>query len=395
MAIKLPLLSAHEVSSGMASSAAILLILGTIGLVVLGLTFAVALATLRRKPRPQSGRRAGISVLKPLKGVEARLEENLIAVLTQDHPEFEVLFAAEDPLDPALTVARSVCARFPHVRTAVLVGQVREGLNPKVRLLRELEKSAQYPFLLISDSNVCPGPSYLRELQDRQTESGAALVHCLLGSTTPEGLADDLERLQLATWVVPTVSLTSLCRRPVVIGKSMLLAREALNRVGGFEAVRDVLAEDHILGELLTKGGETIALSPYLLPVSSVGRGFRGFWNRYVRWGQMQKTIAPIAFVMTLFVQPMPYLALAAWRGSSLQAGLAFGLIGLKASLDFYLLIRVGGRITPRILVAWLVKDILFVATWFASLLSRTVSWRGQRMLVGSGSRLSPLATSR
>jgi len=385
-------LSAHEVSSDMASSAAMLLILGASGLAILSFTFAVALWTQRRKPSAVTGPRAGISVLKPLKGVDGRLEENLIAVLCQDHPEFEVLFAAEDPLDPALAVARAVCARFPRVKTKVLVGEVKEGLNPKVRLLRELEQHARYPFLLISDSNVCPSPTYLSEVQDRQVESGAALVHCLLGSTKPETFADDLEQVQLATWVVPTVALTSLFQHPVVIGKSMLLERETLNRAGGFAAVRDVLAEDHILGQLITKqAGGTIALSPYLLPVSSVGRGFRGFWNRYVRWGQMQKTIAPVAFVMTLLVQPTPYLALAALRGSALQLGLALGLMGLRAGFECYLVIRAGGRLTARKFVAWFCRDMLFFAIWVASLLRRTVSWRGQRLLVGSGSRLSPV----
>src|SRR6202161_1538936 len=62
-----------------------------------------------------------VSVLKPVHGLEPRLKENIESFFRQDYPTFEILFAADEADDPALEVVREVCARYPQIRTRVLV----------------------------------------------------------------------------------------------------------------------------------------------------------------------------------------------------------------------------------------------------------------------------------
>ena len=62
-----------------------------------------------------------VSVLKPVHGLEARLKENIESFFRQDYPDYEILFAADEANDAALDVVREVCARYPQIRSRVLV----------------------------------------------------------------------------------------------------------------------------------------------------------------------------------------------------------------------------------------------------------------------------------
>lgn len=329
-----------------------------------------------------------ISILKPLKGVEQGLEENLRALFEQDYPIFEVLFAAEDNSDPALEVARRVSAEFPERPVRILGGRAAAGLNPKVRLLQVLEQLASFDLVLVSDSNVRPGPHYLRALAWKQRQTGAALVHSLLGGSSGQSLGARLEDMQLSGWIAASVSFTDRYGDPVVIGKSMLLERHALSEVGGFPKVSDILAEDYILGRRLRQAGHTVALCADPLQVITSGRGIKDFFNRHVRWGQMQRTIHPLAFFVSLLAQPLPFLVVGAALAQGPWRCAALGILGFKWTAELFVARRVAGRLSPWTAALLPLKEGLFVAVWCTALVKRTVHWRGNRMLVGSGSRL-------
>src|SRR5262245_30917466 len=62
-----------------------------------------------------------VSVLKPVHGMETQLRENLESFFRQDYPSYEILFAADEEDDAALSLAREISTRFPHVRCRILV----------------------------------------------------------------------------------------------------------------------------------------------------------------------------------------------------------------------------------------------------------------------------------
>ena len=61
-----------------------------------------------------------VSILKPVCGLDADFAEAIRSHATQDYPEFEILFAAADPDDPALAEIEHLRSTFPGCRIRVV-----------------------------------------------------------------------------------------------------------------------------------------------------------------------------------------------------------------------------------------------------------------------------------
>lgn len=64
----------------------------------------------------------GVSILRPLKGIDANLFENLESSFKQDYPNFEILLSVADEHDEALPVVRELISRYPNVDAKVIIG---------------------------------------------------------------------------------------------------------------------------------------------------------------------------------------------------------------------------------------------------------------------------------
>jgi len=381
---------------------------GLLALLVTLAAYAVTRSAVAAEAR-RTGEVAGgeelpaLSVLKPLKGVDDGLYDNLAALARQDYPRFELVFGTEDPRDPALAVVARLAAEHPSVPIRVAAGAPPLGLNPKVTNLASLARRASHDLVLISDSNVRPAPGYLRAMvaaRDRAPRPPAALVSSLLAGAAaatpgaPRGAV--LEDLHLGTFVAAGVATAAAARQPCVVGKSMLFRLSDLERLGGWRRVADVLAEDYVLGRQVHRAGGGVALSAHVLPVIAGRRRVRDFLARHLRWCQMRCRIHPAAYAAEVLLNPTLPLAVAALLfaagGAALPAALAVAGIAVKTAADGLLLSRLVGRRVRLRHLAWVpVKDLLIAAVWLAAPFVGTVAWRGTRLRIGAGSRLSPL----
>lgn len=343
-----------------------------------------------------------VSVLKPLKGADAELYENLASLARQDYPSFEIVLGAEDSMDPALAVARRVKRNYPHVPITIVAGGRPIGHNPKVNNLAQLAGVARHDWMLVSDADVRADAGYLRALAAETRNPRVGLVSSIIASVGERTLGSTLDGLHMNGFVAAVVaSADVLAGHPCVVGKSMLLRRSDLLRLGGFEVVKDVLAEDYVLGQLYRRAGFTVALSGHPVHAVSTERPFGSFFDRHVRWGQMRRQIAPWHHLGEPLLLPTPWLvgaaavALASAHGRGRPVGVVLGvtLLGILTRCVSDALQTKALRGTfPHLADVPLVpvKDLVAVLSWAVSGVRSTVQWRGSVMRIGPGSVLSP-----
>jgi ceramide glucosyltransferase len=354
------------------------------------------LAPRRRRAAGPDAPCPGVSILKPLCGVDDRLEENLERFAFLDYREYEVVLGVRDTGDAAWPVALRAVRRWPHrFRAVVQAGE--PGLNPKVNQLVGLARAARHDLLVISDSNVRVPAGYLSEIADALSDPAVGLVTHPVAGEGEERLGSLLDHLHLAGGVSPgMVASKRLAGQDIVVGKSMAMRRSDVDALGGFEAVKDVLAEDFVLGRWVgARLGKRVHLARTPVVNVSERRTVRDFYARYARWSVMQrKAVGTPVYLSQLLLNPVALGLAAALATGTSAAALGFLLLcAAKAAIDgsSARLLRPGGFGAADLLLVP-AKDLLLAAAWLHGLVRDDVTWRGNRLRVLRGTRLAPLA---
>ena len=364
------------------------------GLVLYGLQL-VALVLHRRAPARAPRLRRGISILKPLCGLDDDLVANLECFAALDYAPYELLLGVRDRHDAAHPVAVAFARRFPR-RVRVVLQRGTPGLNPKVNQLATLARAARHELIVVSDSNVRVAPGYLDEIAAHLEDPRVGLVTHPIAGIGEQRIGSLMDNLHLCASVgAGMIGAKRVVGKDIVVGKSMALRKTDLAALGGFEAFADVLAEDYLLGKKVSATlDKRVVVGKAPVRNVSERRDARDFYRRYRRWSVMhcQCIGGPVYAAQALLNPTM--VAVAGWLAH--PSLITLGGVGVAAALKLAydgaaLTMLRGGRPPLATVVASPAKDALLACAWAVGLWRREIDWRGNRLRVLPGTRLQPV----
>jgi ceramide glucosyltransferase len=180
-----------------------------------------------------------------------------------------------------------------------------------------------------------------------------------------------------------------LGRQPIIVGKSVMVEREALETFGGFAYFKDYLAEDFLIGEAFKKSGFRVSTNCTWVTSVSQTATVKGVFMRLSRWAKLRYRLRTPVYLLEVLLNPV-VVGLAGWaalgrRGWVVPAAAA----GLKIGLEYINFLAVNTedrrRVRNHLLfpAAVLAKDLLLFAVYLTPFFSRQVEWRGGRIAIG------------
>jgi ceramide glucosyltransferase len=311
-----------------------------------------------------------ISILKPLYGFEARLEANLTSLARSATDNVQVLCGVRDPNDAALAVVARVKAAFPQCRIEVVVDPRVHGHNLKVSNLINLYERATGDVIVIADSDILVSDDYVARVTAPLSDSRVGLVTCMYRGRASNAFISRLGSLFIDTWFIPSVRVAShLGDRSFGFGATLALRRDTLEAIGGLACMKDQLADDYWLGELIHRLGLSTVLSRVIVETDIAEASFSDLWLREIRWMRTIRSLNPVGFAATFITHTFPMLLLALLIDHS-DAVVAVAAIGLLA--------RIGLQRRAAEPALWLLplRDTLSLIEWAFALTGRTVTWR-------------------
>ncbi|GJJ11960.1 hypothetical protein Clacol_006198 [Clathrus columnatus] len=373
----------------------------------------------------------GVSIIRPLKGLDANLFENIESSLKQDYPKFEVLLAVAKEDDQAVPVVRDLLEKYPGVDATLVIGmfivllrsQCEEivGVNPKVNNLMRPFRKAKHDILWIIDSNIqvthdalaravdALDPPESSFLPDKQGRRRIGLIHHVpLAFTTEDFLGARIEEAFLNTnHAKMYLALNALKIDSCVVGKSNLYRKSDVNRLTatlkplsnhsnnnlpiseecGLPAFARFLAEDNTIASALWHELDVRHDLSCDVALNAIGdMNLSGYIWRRIRWIRVRKHMVLAATLLEPLTESVLLGLLSAWAARSLLSvpywiflPLHF-ILWLALDLDvFSTLAEKPLSFSMSFIQAWVYRELLAFPIWFFAVFGNEVEWRGQR----------------
>jgi len=207
-----------------------------------------------------SGSWPGVTLFKPVRGLESETRECLASFLHQDYPTFQVLFGVSEAADPVVEALRELKEGSPQ-EVEIIFCDRRLSHNPKVNVLRQLEPHARHEVWVVADGDVKVGRDFLAVAVAALKEQGGGLLSCPYRAGRADTLGARLEALTISADFIPSVAVAHYVEGVrFALGAAMVFHRDDLRRLGGFAALGDYLADDYQLGWQMHQAGRKVTL---------------------------------------------------------------------------------------------------------------------------------------
>jgi ceramide glucosyltransferase len=318
-----------------------------------------------------------VSILKPLAGLDLNLESNLRTFFEQDYPAFEILLAVRNENDAAVPTVQKLQREYPNVPSRLVLTGEPHSPNPKVHSLDRMMAAAANDLIVMSDSDIRVTPSLLRTIAAEFQENKVAIATCPYRAIPGPSLWSRLEATGMNTdfWGSALVA-RMLEGMHFAVGPTIAARRSVLQSIGGFERLRNYLAEDFVMGKFAAEAGHGVILSSYVIEHHIGDANLQENIAHRLRWNRSTRRSRPAGYAGQLFTMPLPLalilLAAAPWL---------WPIVAVTAFIRAAAAYTVSARVL-RARTNWLLlplEDVIGFCFWIAGFFGNTISWRNRR----------------
>ncbi|HTR36982.1 MAG TPA: bacteriohopanetetrol glucosamine biosynthesis glycosyltransferase HpnI [Bryobacteraceae bacterium] len=347
------------------------------------IALAAALNHLRQTAYPKPAAQP-VSILKPVHGRHPGFYEAILSHAVQRYPDFEILFGVAQPDDAARGDIERLIREFPGVPIRLIECKTLAP-NAKVGSLIDLAREARHSILIVNDADISVPADYIERVTAPLGNAGVGLVTCLYRAEAHDW-PNRFEALAIATEFAPS---TLVARWFGVsefgLGSTLAFRASDLARIGGFEAIRDYIADDYQLGSKLHGLGLRNVISEVVVSTRLATGSWRAAWDHQLRWARTIRLSRGGYFGL-----PVTFATL--WCLAAALAGLwwvALALLALRIAM------AVGaGWFVLRSPIVWKycyaipARDFWGVSVWAAGLFGDTVVWGRERLRLDREGRI-------
>lgn len=359
-----------------------LLCLASLGYLVFAVSAVELFNHRRKKSNPTQDFQPAVSILKPVYGLDPELIENLRSFCQQDYPEYQIIFGVQDKNDPAIPSIEKVIKEFSHINVSYIIDSRIYGTNHKVSNLINIYPLAKHDYLLIADSDMRVPANYLSEVMAPFADSEVGAVTCLYSGSARGKLASSLNAMFINEWFLPSV-LISRILQPIkfCLGATMIVRRELLDEIGGFKSLSNYLADDYMLGKLISGLGYKIHLSNFIVENIVEEASLKDLLLHELRWARTLRRVEPWGYIFTFLTDTFVVSTLTAITFYLTTQNLGLSLIPVLLVLMARIFLHVRTKSITGSTSAgsiWLIplRDFLSFSIRIISFTGTSVHWR-------------------
>jgi ceramide glucosyltransferase len=361
-----------------AAAVALLILLASTGMFSL-LSIVAALRYLSVRPRV-AGDPPPISILKPLAGLDPGLESNLRTFFEQDYSTFEILFAVRDAEDPAAAVVEKLRAEYSRVASRLLIAGEAPYSNAKVYSLDRMLAAAANDLVVMSDSDTRVTPVLLRRIAAEFEDRKVGVATCPYRAIAGASFWSKLEAIGMNTdFMAGILVARMILGMQFAVGPTIAARRSVLESIGGFDRLKNYLAEDFVMGKFAAEAGHAVLLSSYVIEHHIGSTSWRHNSAHRLRWVRSTRRSRPLGYMGQLLTMATPVALLSCAIAPRLWLA-ALSVMVMRGVAAYVVAARV---LQTRINWALLpVEDLLAFCFWIAGFFGDTIVWRGRRYRV-------------
>jgi ceramide glucosyltransferase len=336
-----------------------------------------------------------VTILKPLHGAEPGLYANLESFCLQDYSgRIQIVCGVHDIGDSAVRVVRDLQRAYPAIDISLVVDNRLHGQNRKVCNLVNMQPAIRGDVVVLSDSDIRVGRTYLDEVVRPLADPAVGFVTCLYTGAATGSLWSRLSAMGINYQFLPNVLAgLRLGMAHPCFGATVALRRDVLEEIGGFSILADQLADDYDLGRAVRAAGYRGEVAPTAVVHACDERGGAELWSHEARWSRTIRLIDPFGFGGSAVTYALPWAMIGCLLAFSPAAVLALLAVAV-ARLHLASVVDRATQTRAAPLYLLPLRDLFSFAVFLSAFSGRSVSWRGRRYRVGSNGALVPAQES-